>query len=80
MPPRMWQQVAARWAALLPPGGLLAGFFYFGESPKGPPFGIARGDLEALLAPHFELVEEGPVIDSLPVFGDRERWMIWRRL
>ncbi|MGX4642798.1 methyltransferase domain-containing protein [Massilia sp. SYSU DXS3249] len=80
MPPRMWPQVAARWAALLPPGGLLAGCFYFGESPKGPPFGIARGDLEGLLAPYFELVEEGPVVDSLPVFGDRERWMTWRRL
>lgn len=79
MPHRMWPQVAARWAALLPAGGLLAGFFYFGESPKGPPFGIARGELEALLAPHFELMEEGPVVDSLPVFGEKERWMTWRR-
>ena len=79
MPPAMWPQVAARWAALLPAGGLLAGFFYFGESPKGPPFGIARAELEALLAPHFELVEEAPVADSLPVFGGKERWMAWRR-
>lgn len=79
MPPAMWPQVAARWSALLPPGGQLAGFFYLGESPKGPPFGIARGGLEALLSPHFELVEEAPVADSLPVFGDQERWMVWRR-
>ena len=79
MPPAMWPQVAARWAALLPPGAMLAGFFYFGESPKGPPFGIARAELEALLAPHFDLVEEGPVADSLPVFAGKERWMVWRR-
>ncbi|MFC4929045.1 methyltransferase [Massilia sp. GCM10023247] len=79
MPPSMGPQVAARWAALLPPGGLLAGFFYFGESPKGPPFGIARARLQELLAPHFALVEEASVTDSLPVFEGRERWMVWRR-
>ncbi|MEN3276901.1 MAG: hypothetical protein V7631_2691 [Massilia sp.] len=79
MPPAMWPQVAARWAALLAPDGLLAGFFFLGATPKGPPFGIARADLEALLAPHFELVGEAPVADSLPVFEGRERWMVWRR-
>ena len=79
MPPAIWPQVAARWAALLPPDGLLAGFFFFGESPKGPPFGIARTALDALLAPHFDLVEEAEVADSLPVFEGRERWMVWRR-
>ena len=79
MPPAMWPQVAARWAQLLAPGGELAGFFFFGKSPKGPPFGIARAALEALLAPFFDLVEEGEVADSLPVFAGQERWMRWRR-
>ena len=79
MPPALWPKVAARWAALLAPGGLLVGFFFFGESRKGPPFGIARPALEALLAPHFELIEEAAVADSLPVFEGRERWMVWRR-
>jgi SAM-dependent methyltransferase len=79
MPPAMWPQVAARWAQLLAPGGELAGFFFFGSAPKGPPFGIARSALEALLAPSFELVEEGEVVDSLPVFAGQERWMRWRR-
>ena len=41
MPPAMWPRIAARWAELLRPGALLAGFFYFGDKPKGPPFGIA---------------------------------------
>lgn len=79
MPPALWPRVTARWAALLPSGGVLAGFFFFGESPKGPPFGIARTALDALLAPHFELVEEAGVTASLPVFEGRERWMVWRR-
>ena len=79
MPPAMWPQVAARWAELLAPGGQLAGFFFFGTSPKGPPFGIQRAELEALLTPHFALVEEGAVTDSLPVFAGQERWMVWER-
>jgi SAM-dependent methyltransferase len=80
LPPAMRPQVAARYADLLPPGGLLAGFFFFGSAPKGPPFGIARAELEALLTLHFALVEEGDVVDSLPVFAGQERWMVWERL
>jgi len=79
LPPAMRPQVTARYAGLLAPGGLLAGFFFFGSAPKGPPFGIARAELESLLTPHFELVEEGEVVDSLPVFAGQERWMVWRR-
>jgi SAM-dependent methyltransferase len=78
--PAMRPQIAARYAALLPPGALLAGFFFFGSTPKGPPFGITRAELEELLTPHFALVEEGDVVDSLPVFAGQERWMVWERL
>jgi len=79
LPPAMRPQVTARYAGLLAPGGLLAGFFFFGSAPKGPPFGIGRAELESLLTPHFELVEEGEVVDSLPVFAGQERWMVWQR-
>jgi hypothetical protein len=79
LPPAMRPQVTARYADLLAPGGLLAGFFFFGSSPKGPPFGIPRAELDDFLMPHFELVEEGEVVDSLPVFAGQERWMVWRR-
>ena len=75
----MRPQVTARYAGLLAPGGLLAGFFFFGSAPKGPPFGIGHEGLESLLAPHFELIEEGEVVDSLPVFVGQERWMVWQR-
>ncbi|WP_334190211.1 methyltransferase [Noviherbaspirillum sp.] len=80
LPPRMRPAVAARWAELLPPGALLAGFFFFGDPLKGPPFGIVREDLEALLLPHFVCVADEPVPDSLPVFAGKERWQIWQRL
>jgi hypothetical protein len=71
--------VAARWAGLLAPGGLLAGYFFFESSPKGPPFGIERAQLDALLAPYFDCIADQAVADSIPVFAGKERWMVWRR-
>lgn len=79
LPPRMRADIVDRWAALLAPGGLLAGFFFFDDSPKGPPFGISPAELEALLAPFFERIMDEPVADSLPVFAGKERWQVWRR-
>lgn len=80
LPVHMREAIVARWAELLQPGGLLAGFFFFGDSPKGPPFGIAPAELNALLAPFFEQIEDLPASDSLPVFAGSERWQVWRRL
>jgi SAM-dependent methyltransferase len=79
MPPEHRPRVVQRWAELLPHDGLLAGYFFFGDTPKGPPFGIARAELDALLSPYFTLIEDEPVPDSLPVFDGKERWMEWRR-
>lgn len=79
MPRERWPDVAARWAALLPAGGLLAGFFFFDDAPKGPPFGIARAQLDALLAPYFDCEADLAVADSIPVFQGKERWLQWRR-
>lgn len=70
---------ARRMADLLPGGALLAGFFFLGATPKGPPFGIERAELDALLAPYFELIEDEAVHDSIAVFAGRERWLTWRR-
>ncbi|TAM53467.1 MAG: methyltransferase domain-containing protein [Paraburkholderia sp.] len=77
--PKRRADYAARMAELLRSGAVLAGFFFFDESPKGPPFGISRSDLDALLGDAFELVEDEAVSDSIPVFAGRERWMTWRR-
>lgn len=81
LPRRLWPGYAPRLAELLRPGGLLAGFFYFSDEPKGPPFGIDPGQLSTLLAACFDLVEDLPVEggDSLPRFAGRERWQVWRR-
>ncbi|AOJ14339.1 SAM-dependent methyltransferase [Burkholderia vietnamiensis] len=79
LPPSLRAGYAARMAELLPAGGLLAGYFFVMKKPKGPPFGIERAELDALLAPSFELIEDLPVTDSLPVFDGHERWLTWRR-
>ncbi|HZV65138.1 MAG TPA: methyltransferase [Telluria sp.] len=79
LPRAMWPQVAARWAALLAPGAMLAGFFFFDDKPKGPPFGIDPAQLDALLAPWFDCIEDAPVSDSIPVFAGKERWKVWQR-
>jgi SAM-dependent methyltransferase len=79
LPPRMRPAIAARWARLLPPGGLLAGFFFTEPTEKGPPFGIAQDALDVLLHPYFERIADEAVADSLPVFAGKERWQIWRR-
>lgn len=70
---------ARRMADLLPGGALLASFFFIGATPKGPPFGIERAELDALLTPYFELIEDEPVHDSIAIFAGRERWLTWRR-
>ncbi|HEX8611371.1 MAG TPA: methyltransferase [Telluria sp.] len=79
LPRAMWAQVAARWAELLAPGALLAGFFFFDDAPKGPPFGIGQAELDALLAPSFRCVEDAAVDDSIAVFAGKERWKVWQR-
>jgi SAM-dependent methyltransferase len=80
LPRDRWQDYASRVAELLAPGALLAGFFFIGATQKGPPFGIDRDELDALLTPHFELIEDREVSRSIPVFAGRERWMTWRRV
>lgn len=79
LPRKLWADWGRRVGELLPPGGLLAGFFFICEQPKGPPFGILPEELDALLAPNFERIEEAAVDDSIPVFSGRERWQVWRR-
>ena len=73
-------------AQLVAPGGGLAGFFFIAGSfdmekaERGPPFPLhGQEELDALLAPHFERVEDEAVADSIAVFAGRERWQAWRR-
>ena len=79
LPRTRWDAVARRWEQLLRPGGLLAGYFFFDDALKGPPFGITRARLDELLAPGFDCIADQAVDQSIPVFAGKERWMVWRR-
>ncbi len=79
LPRRLWPAWAARAARLVAAGGLLAGYFFFDDNERGPPFGARRDELDALLSAAFDLVDDRAVKDSIPVFKGKERWMIWRR-
>ena len=79
LPRKLWADWGKRVAELLPAGALLAGFFFLCEQPKGPPFGILPDELDALLRPDFERIEDAAVDDSIPVFSGGERWQVWRR-
>jgi len=77
LPRRMWPAYAARVAQVLRAGGRLAGFFYFSDAERGPPFGLKPGELEALLGTAFTRESDTPVESSIPAFAGKERWQIW---
>jgi SAM-dependent methyltransferase len=80
LPRRLWADWARRVGELVAPGGTLAGFFYFDAGERGPPFGLhSQAELDALLCPTFERVEDAAVEDSIPVFEGKERWQVWQR-
>ena len=69
-----------RVAELVKAGGLLAGYFYFDEGERGPPFALhSQAELHGLLAQAFERIDDAPATDSIPVFAGKERWQVWRR-
>jgi SAM-dependent methyltransferase len=80
LPRRDWPQWSLRVAQLLRPGGALAGFFYLDDNPRGPPFGISRDGLAALLSSlHLEEERTIPENQSIPVFRGKEVWQVWKR-
>jgi SAM-dependent methyltransferase len=81
LPRALWAKWGARTAELLRPGGRLAGFFFFDNNERGPPFGISQARLDELLLPCFTLESalDIPPVDSIPVFKGKERWQVWRR-
>jgi SAM-dependent methyltransferase len=79
LPRRMWSAYAERCERLLSPSGAIAGFFFFAETPKGPPFGTTQAELDTLFAGRFERIEDSPAQDSIEVFSGKERWQVWRR-
>lgn len=79
LPRATWPRIIDRYAELLPAGALLAGFFFFDSSLRGPPFGADPAALAALLSPAFILLDDQLVTDSVAAFAGRERWQVWQR-
>ena len=81
LPRNRWDEWARRVPALVRGGGMLAGFFFFDDNERGPPFGISAARLHALLDGAFTLVEDEPVPaeQSVPVLRGKERWQVWER-
>jgi len=80
LPRRMWPDWSERMASLVQRGGVLAGFFFFDEGVRGPPFPLhSQHELDDLLVASFERIEDLDVSDSIPVFAGKERWQRWRR-
>jgi Thiopurine S-methyltransferase (TPMT) len=81
LPRRLWPQYAERMAQILGSGKLLAGFFYFNDEPKGPPFGLQAGELETLLSPWFNRLDDRavPAQESIEIMQNKERWQLWQR-
>jgi len=79
LPPSCWPDYAARMAQLLRPGGRLAGIFFFGTDPDGPPFPLSAAPARALFHA-FDLVVDRPIRaeESLPLFAGFERWQEWQ--
>ncbi|GHD72322.1 methyltransferase domain-containing protein [Vogesella fluminis] len=79
LPPSRWPAYAEKMAQLVKPGGYLAGYFFLRPTLKGPPFGAALTQLQALFQPWFSLQQQTPVSGSLPVFAPDEYWLCWQR-
>jgi SAM-dependent methyltransferase len=80
LPRRLWPAWGKRVADLVESGGQLAGYFYFDTTERGPPFALRdQAQLDELLTPMFERIEDAAVADSVDVFRGKERWQSWLR-
>jgi SAM-dependent methyltransferase len=81
LPRAHWLDYTSRVTFLLPKGARLAGFFFFSDNDRGPPFGLWPGEQHALLGETFELLEERtvPPEQSVEVLAGREKWQVWMR-
>jgi hypothetical protein len=81
MTPSRWPDYMDRTADLLLAGGKLIGVFLYGDrSRSGPPFPLREAEAHQLFKKHFQLVRSDPVIDSLPIFRDMEKWQEWVKI
>ena len=80
LPPERRTAYAARMAELLVTSGKLIGFFLYGHEDEPPPYPLTEAAALALFGKNFICQTDEAVTDSLPIFGDRERWQIWEKV
>jgi len=78
LPPSLWKNYATRLVQLLSPGGMLAGFFFYGDEPDPPPFPLSESKASELFEGRFELKTSELVTDSLSIFAGKEKWQEWQ--
>ena len=76
--PARWPACVARYRDLLKPGGRVVAYCSYGCQPDGPPF-LQPTDKPPVFAAAFRLEEDAASRDALPLFGERERWQVWRK-
>ena len=81
LPRQKWPHWSAQIPKMVRPGGVLAGFFFFDDNQRGPPFGISMARLHELLDAAFTLEDDAaiPADESVPVLSGKERWQVWKR-
>jgi SAM-dependent methyltransferase len=78
LPQALRPRYVPRVVQLMGPEGRVAGFFFFEDGERGPPFGLKAGELDALLGGRFDQTANTAVEDSIPIFAGKERWQIWK--
>jgi cyclopropane fatty-acyl-phospholipid synthase-like methyltransferase len=78
LPPSLWKNYSARAAQLLRPGGVIAGFFFYGQESDPPPFPLTEEAANEIFRDHFELETTEAVTDSLSIFAGQEKWQQWQ--
>ncbi len=73
--PSLRPAYARQAAALLAPGGTLAGLFWAHDFEEGPPFGGSLPEYKELFLPHFTFVQEGISPHSIPPRAGRELFL-----
>jgi len=81
LPRQKWPDWSGHMPKVVRPGGVLAGFFFFDDNQRGPPFGTSMARLHELLDTAFTLEEDEavPAEQSVPVLSGKERWQVWKR-
>jgi SAM-dependent methyltransferase len=79
LPPALAMKYPKRVRSLLRPGGLLIGYFLYGEEEEPPPYPMPPEEEHTAFQEDFDMLVSRPSSDPLPLFAGMEFWQVWRR-